>query len=103
MEEKNVDAQSNNEMNELLETNITPYKNIEDAPNENEDVDTLENALMTDEELKKLYINQLKASKIRFVNTIHDGSITRTKFNTEYKKTRQKKNKSQRKSRKANR
>ena len=58
---------------------------------------------LTDEQKREIFIEQLKESKVHFRNTIHVGNKTITKFSPAYKKVRQRKNKEQRASRKANR
>ena len=58
---------------------------------------------LTEEEKRELFIKQLKESKIRFKNVKHDGNITTVKFGTDYRKKRQRKNRMQKASRKANR
>lgn len=58
---------------------------------------------LTDEEKRELFINALKESKIKFKNVTHKGNITTVKFGAEYRKKRQRKNRAQKASRKANR
>jgi thiamine phosphate synthase YjbQ (UPF0047 family) len=58
---------------------------------------------LTEEEKRELFIKALKDSKIRFKNVKHDGNITTVKFGTDYRKKRQRKNRMQKASRKANR
>jgi hypothetical protein len=56
---------------------------------------------LTDEQKREIFIEQLKESKIHFRNVVHDGKVTTSKFGAGYRKTRQNKNKAQRKARKA--
>jgi hypothetical protein len=58
---------------------------------------------LTEEEKREIFIKALKESKIRFRNVKHDGNITTVKFGAEYRKKRQRKNRMQKASRKANR
>jgi hypothetical protein len=58
---------------------------------------------LTDDEKHEIVVKELKDSKIKFKNTIHKGNKTITKFGTDYRKNRQKKNKQAKASRKANR
>jgi hypothetical protein len=62
-----------------------------------------ENDELSDEEKREKLIKFLKESRIKFKNTVHNGNVTHTKFDTNYKKKRKKRNKLTKKSRKANR
>lgn len=58
---------------------------------------------LTEEEKRLRLIEAIKESKIRFGNTVHKGNVTTNKFDAEYRKKRQRKNKMAKASRKANR
>jgi hypothetical protein len=58
---------------------------------------------LTDEEKHEILVKELRDSKVKFRNTIHKGKVTITKFNNDYRKKRQSKNKMAKASRKANR
>jgi len=69
----------------------------------NPETNTVETRVLTDEEKHEILVQQLKDSRIKFRNTIHDGNVTTTKFGPDYKKKRQRKNKLVKASRRANR
>jgi len=69
----------------------------------NPETSVVETRELTDEEKREILIVQLKESKLKFKNSIHDGNVTHTKFGAAYKKKRQHRNKLAKASRKANR
>ena len=58
---------------------------------------------LTDEEKRVLKIQYLKESRIRFKSVRSNGKVTTNQYNNDYRKNRQRKNKTQKKSRKINR
>jgi hypothetical protein len=58
---------------------------------------------LTDDEKREVYIRELKDSRIRFRNSVHDGNVTHTKFGVQYKQKRKRRNTLAKKSRKTNR
>lgn len=58
---------------------------------------------LTVDEKQQIIVKELLDSKLKFKNTVHEGNKTITKFNTEYRKKRQRRNKMAKVSRKANR
>ena len=87
---------------------LTPEELEKFSPKEESDgvsdgVNDGEEKELTEEEKRQLFIQALKDSRIRFHNVKHDGNITTVKFGTEYRKKRQRKNRAQKASRKANR
>ena len=94
-----------NKKNELLEDGkIDLTENTEESTKPSDIPEGEDNqGELTDEEKREQYIELLKASRIRFQNTVHDGNVTRTKFGEKYKKKRNKRNKLAKKSRQRNR
>lgn len=68
-----------------------------------EELNLVEPKELTEEEKRLNLIEAIKQSKIRFKNTVHNGNVTVSKFDAEYRKKRQRKNKMAKASRKANR
>lgn len=113
LEENNVNT---NELNKKNYVKITPTFYIQrvlgdENFKDNEEVfkilnpetGVVEKRPLTDTEKREIIIKELKESKIKFKNSTHKGNITVTKFGSEYKKKRKKKNKMTKISRKANR
>jgi len=69
----------------------------------NPETGVVEERALTDEEKHEVLVLDLKQSKIRFRNTVHDGNVTKTKFDANYKQKRKRRNALAKKSRKANR
>lgn len=87
------------ELQELVDTNLNDDNNNESKPVE-----------LTDEEKRKLFIEQLKESKRKFKRIKHPEkngekitNLTINKYGTKFKKERKNKNKQAKKSRRANR
>jgi hypothetical protein len=127
MEEKNeVEAMPVDEITAEINAEVAAETEAEGISAE-ELLDLAETMDLTDEQKKEIFIQQLKESKIKFRPTKHGVKITETsvksqfgdfrkhrtaeiqtnvtvnQFGVDYKKTRQRKNKEQRASRKANR
>lgn len=69
----------------------------------NPETSVVEKRELTDEEKREIYLQELRESRIRFKNTVHNGNVTRTQFGTKYKQKRKRKNKLAKASRKTNR
>jgi hypothetical protein len=107
------------ELNKKNYTKITPtfyvryLKTEEPANDEGEKVEIykilnpktglVETRELTYDEKHQIVVKELQDSKIKFRNTVHVGNKTITKFSTDYRKKRQRKNKMAKASRKANR
>lgn len=103
MEEKNeVEAMPVDEITAEINAEVAAETEAEGISAE-ELLNLAETMDLTDEQKREIFIEQLKESKVHFRNTIHVGNKTITKFSPAYKKVRQRKNKEQRASRKANR
>lgn len=89
--------------------NVSDAIDIEDAVIEEEihdGIDSDEEQELTEEEKRQMLINGLKEfhkMKSNFKSIKQDGNVTTNKYGHSYRKERQKRNKTQRKSRKANR
>lgn len=100
LNDENNESQTQEEKNELLEKLA---KEVENNNLTDKQESTTNDDELSDEEKRELYIKALKKSRIKFKNTVHDGKVTHTKFDTNYKKKRRKRNKLAKKSRKINR
>jgi hypothetical protein len=82
------------------EVNAEEEINTEEVTSGEELLNLAETEDLTDEQKREIFIEQLKESKIHFRNVTHDGNVTTSKFGAGYRKTRQNKNKAQRRARK---
>jgi len=58
---------------------------------------------LTDEEQHEIFVKNIKEQQIKFRNVTHKGNVTSIKFNSEYKKKRQRRNKLAKQARQRNR
>lgn len=110
------------EVTEILDTNkrnyvkISPTFYVRFVKNEKEgevkkeifrifnpETNVVETRELNDEEKHQIVVKELLDGKLKYKNTIHKGKVTVTKFNNDYRKKRQRKNKMAKASRKANR